>query len=240
MATAVDAGARTPLHVAYDLVASKLCQSGKGVCMTSFVLNGIIVALTFMAWVMLLSGVGSDSLDGVDAPRSLRRFAVLSNLFSAVVAVLYLVWTLDNAGVPPAWLLALKLSASASLLLTLAASLTILVPLVGWRHLFVGGNLLTRLVLPLLACADCVMFVPVGQLPLPVTLVSAVPCALYAIWYMGWIMRHRGERDLSRYDIYLLLRWGRAKAPVVAGAIVLASWLLGLVIWSLSGLFAMR
>ena len=102
-----------------------------------------------------------------------------------------------------------------------------------------GGNLLTRLVLPLLACADCVLFAPVGELSLPATLVSIVPCSLYAIWYLFWIMRHRDERDLSRYDIYLLLRWGWTKAPVVTGGIVFASWLLGLVIWALSGLFAM-
>ncbi len=206
--------------------------------MTSFVINGIIVALTLVAWVMLLSGVGSDNIGGVEAPRSLRRFAVLSNLFSAVVSVLYIVWTIDNATAAPEWLLALKLSAASSLLLTLAASVTILVPLVGWRQLFAGGNLLTRLVLPLLACADCVLFAPVGELSLPATLVSIVPCSLYAIWYLFWIMSHRDERDLSRYDIYLLLRWGWAKAPVVTGGIVFASWLLGLVIWALSGLFA--
>ncbi len=207
--------------------------------MTSFVINGIIVALTLVAWVMLLSGVGSDNIGGVEAPRSLRRFAVLSNLFSAVVSVLYIVWTIDNATAAPEWLLALKLSAASSLLLTLAASVTILVPLVGWRQLFAGGNLLTRLVLPLLSCADCVLFAPVGELSLPATLVSIVPCSLYAIWYLFWIMRHRDERDLSRYDIYLLLRWGWTKAPVVTGGIVFASWLLGLVIWALSGLFAM-
>ena len=207
--------------------------------MTSFVIKGIIVALTLVAWVMLLSGVGSDNIGGVEAPRSLRRFAVLSNLFSAVVSVLYIVWTIDNATAAPEWLLALKLSAASSLLLTLAASVTILVPLVGWRQLFAGGNLRTRLVLPLLACADCVLFAPVGELSLPATLVSIVPCSLYAIWYLFWIMRHRDERDLSRYDIYLLLRWGWTKAPVVTGGIVFASWLLGLVIWALSGLFAM-
>ena len=197
----------------------------------SMIINGVLVVMSPAAWLMLALGSGDAKGLAARGVESLKYFTVLSNLLSCLASLAYLVWTL-TAGVPaPPWLLALKLMAAAAVMLTFLTVIVLLGPVLGWKKMYASGNLWMHFILPLLAAVDCVLFVPVGTLPFAATFVSAIPCALYAVWYLGKVVRHGAEKDGVVYDFYGFLRWGWSKAPLVTASMITVSWLLGLALW---------
>ena len=197
----------------------------------SMIINGVLVVMSPAAWLMLALGAGDARGLAARGLESLKYFTVLSNLLSCLASLVYLVWCL-TAGMPaPPWLLALKLTAAAAVMLTFLTVIVLLGPVLGWKKMYTSGNLWMHLILPLLAAVDCVLFAPVGTLPFAATFVSAIPCALYAVWYLGMVVRHGAEKDGVVYDFYGFLRWGWGKVPLVAASMITVSWLLGLALW---------
>ena len=197
----------------------------------SMIINGVLVVMSPAAWLMLALGAGDARGLAARGLESLKYFTVLSNLLSCLASLVYLVWCL-TAGMPaPPWLLALKLTAAAAVMLTFLTVIVLLGPVLGWKKMYTSGNLWMHLILPLLAAVDCVLFAPVGTLPFAATFVSAIPCALYAVWYLGMVVRHGAEKDGVVYDFYGFLRWGWGKVPRVAASMITVSWLLGLALW---------
>ena len=197
----------------------------------SMIINGVLVVMSPAAWLMLALGSGDAKGLAARGVESLKYFTVLSNLLSCLASLAYLVWTL-TAGVPaPPWLLALKLMAAAAVMLTFLTVIVLLGPVLGWKKMYASGNLWMHFILPLLAAVDCVLFAPVGTLPFAATFVCAIPCALYAVWYLGKVVRHGAEKDGVVYDFYGFLRWGWSKVPLVTASMITVSWLLGLALW---------
>ena len=197
----------------------------------SMVINGVLVVMSPAAWLMLALGAGDSKGLAARGLESLKYFTVLSNLLSCLASLAYLVWCLTAGSPAPPWLLAIKLMAAAAVMLTFLTVIVLLGPVLGWKKMYASGNLWMHLILPLLAAVDCVLFAPVGTLPFAATFVAAIPCALYAVWYLGMVVRNGAEKDGVVYDFYGFLRWGWSKVPLVTASMITVSWLLGLVLW---------
>ena len=192
--------------------------------LASIVINAVIPPLAVFAWLWILVGA-SDSGDlsrkGIE---SLKYFTVLSNLFCGVVSVIYLVVCWGSGLQLPLWLVTLKLVAATAVMLTFLVTALLLVPMYGWKGLYRGGNFWLHLVVPLLAAADCCLFLPVGEVPLRLTLWAMAPTALYGVFYLGRIFLHGAKKGDVEYDFYGFLRWGVKAVPAVLAAMLLSTW----------------
>ncbi len=205
--------------------------------MTSLAINIAIAALSVYAWLCLMFGWGKSG--GLLADRGimcLRYFTVLSNLFSGIVSLVCAVTYLFSGSMLPAWLLTLKLISATCVMLTFLVALFILVPAYDLKSMYMGSNFWMHLVLPLLAAADCCLFVPVGTLPWQTTFLAFIPCILYGLFYLQGILRHGEEENGIVYDFYHFLRWGTNKIPVVFALALLSVWGIAVVLRGLSAL----
>ena len=205
--------------------------------MASLVFNAVIALFTAIALVRSVSAGGAD--DQTIAARAfsnLKYYTVLSNLFSGFVAVLFMAAYLHGSAELPLWMLLLKLTAAASVLLTFLVVIFLLSPVRGLKSLYSGPNLWLHCILPLLCLVDSILFVPVEKVPLSWMPWVVVPTALYAMYYLTNIRRYGAEEDGVVYDIYGFLRWGEKKAGLVAICLTLSSLLNGLVIHLLANL----
>ena len=203
------------------------------ISVASIVINTLIAPLSVAAWLVILLGVTDSGSLADTGVKSLRYFTVLSNLFSAVVSLIYLVVCAVTASAPPLWLVVLKLAAAASVMLTCITVMTILVPLYGLPNLLRGGNLWLHLILPLLAAVDCCVFVGVGKAPFEATLFAMLPPAAYGAFYLHEVRVHGAEEDGFVYDCYGFLRWGWKAVPLVFAAVVVVTWVIAIVLWLL-------
>lgn len=202
----------------------------------SIAINVLIALFSVLAWLWMLLGAGNSGQLAQRGIGSLKYFTVLSNLFSAVVSVIYLVVCVIGGVQPPLWLVVLKLIAAAAVMLTFLTTAILLMPMYGWSGLYVGGNLWLHLILPLLAAVDCCLFLPVRDVPYILTLWAMVPVAAYGAFYLRQILVHGAEENGVVYDFYGFLRWGRDKVSMVLAAMLLATWGIALVLRALGGL----
>lgn len=208
--------------------------------MPSLIINGVLAVLSPAAWIALLVGASDPERLMAHGWRSLKYFTVLSNLLCGLASALYLASRLAMPAAPaaaaaPAWVLALKLAATSAVTLTFLVVIALLCPKFGWRQMYAGGNLFMHLLLPLLAIADCVLFVPLGVLPPAATVAAVVLCALYGTWYLRMVMSHIAEDGGKAHDFYGFLRWGEGKIAVVFTGMLAVSWATGLALWLASG-----
>ena len=122
-------------------------------------------------------------------------------------------------------------------MLTFTVVIVLLVPVYDLKSMYAGGNLWMHLALPLLAAFDCCFLLPTGSLPWQATLFAMVPTALYAVRYLGDVLRYGAEKDGVVYDFYHFLRWGRDKIPVVTASALASTWVLALVLYGVIRLF---
>lgn len=209
-----------------------------GALTVSIIINVIIVVYFFAAWISLayLTPPVDEKLTG-HGLESLKFFTILSNMGSAIVSIIYLIVVLLGSGTVPGWLLICKLVACAEVTVTFITVIAILIPKYGAKAMYGGGNLAVHLILPLLCIIDCVFFVPVGTLPLPMTLLALIPPAIYGMRYLGKIKRYGTERDGVVYDFYGFMRWGEEKIPVITAIMLSSTLLYTVIIRGLSSLF---
>ena len=192
--------------------------------LASIVLNALVPPLAAFAWLWILVGAtdsGDLSHKGIE---SLKYFTVLSNLFCGVVSVIYLVVCGGSGLQLPLCLVTLKLVAATAVMLPFLVTALLLVPMYGWKSLYRGGNFWLHLVVPLLAAADCCLLLPVGEVPLRLTLWAMAPTALYGVFYLGRIFLHGAREGDVEYDFYGFLRWGVKAVPAVLAAMLLSTW----------------
>jgi hypothetical protein len=186
--------------------------------------------LSVVAWLMLAFGVGDPDHLAARGIESLKYFTVLSNLLMGLASAITAVFYIMASGLP-AWVIILKLTATASVMLTFTTVVALLGPTLGWKGMYTGGNLYMHLVLPLLAIMDLVLFIPVGRLPLWATLLSMVPCALYGLWYMRTVYVHGVKENGKVYDFYGFLRWGWGKVPFLFMGMLAFVQVVALALW---------
>lgn len=205
----------------------------------SIVINGLIVLLTLVAWLMIMRGGKGEAHLAHRGIASLKYFTVQSNLLSAAVSAIYLAVCAGTPTQLPLWLVVLKLVAASAVMLTFITVIVLLIPVYGWRSMYSGGNLWMHLVLPLLAAADCCLFVPVAQIPLRMTLVAMVPSVVYGVFYLLRIFVYGVEKDGVVNDFYGFLRWGWKWLPVVLAVMLFAVWAIALGIRWLGGVIGL-
>lgn len=203
--------------------------------LTSVILNVAIAVSSVGAWVSILLGSGDDKSLSHRGLGSLKYYTVLSSLFSAAVSLVYAKSLLSmTAGSYPAWLLVLRLTAAAVVMVTFFVTFTLLIPVYGSKALYSGGNFWLHLVCPLLAAGDTIFLAPVETLPFWSTAFAMVPTALYAVGYIREVLVHGAEEDGKVYDFYGFLRWGDDKIGLVAAAILLFTWANAIVLYLVS------
>ena len=201
----------------------------------SVVLNAVVMPLCIIAWLQLALGDHKDpKMLAARGVGSLKYFTVLSNLFSALVSVAYLVAGLCFGARVDAWMLSLKLVATTSVMLTFLTVMVLLNPIYGWRRMYASGNLWLHLVLPLIALVDCCLYVSIETLSWQSSLLGMLPTIVYGVFYLRNIVLHGAEEDGEVYDFYGFLRWGKDKIPLVMVGMLLASWLIALGVYGLS------
>lgn len=201
----------------------------------SIAINVLVALLSILAWLWILLGAGDSGQLAQRGIGSLKYFTVLSNIFSAAVSATYLVVCVGGGVQPPLWLVVLKLVAAAAVMLTFLTTAILLMPLYGWKGLYVGGNLWLHLILPLFAAVDCCLFLPVSDVPLSLTPWAMVPVAAYGAFYLRQVLVHGAKENGVVYDFYGFLRWGRSKIPMVLAAMLLVTWGIALVLRALGG-----
>jgi hypothetical protein len=196
----------------------------------SIALNASIFVLSVVSWLWITTGFGDSGNLAARGIGSLKYFTVLSNLFSGAVSLVYSIVCLAGAVRLPLWLVTLKLVATAAVMLTFLVTAALLVPTFGWKSLYRGGNFFMHLVLPLLAVADCLLFVPMAGVPMHMTLWAMAPTAAYGAFYLGRIFMHGAQPGDDRYDFYHFLRWGTKMVPMVLATMLLATWAIAVVL----------
>ena len=199
--------------------------------MMSVVLNLAIAVASVLAWISVVQGRGDDHNLMTHGLGSLKYYTVQSNLFSGATSLVYAGGLLLAGEAVPAWILALKLTGAAVVMVTFVTVVVFLGPTKGWRPMFMAGNLWLHLILPLAAALDVCLFVPVGSLPFAATLAAVAFTVLYAVGYVDKVRRFGSERDGKVYDFYGFTRWGEDKIMVVATVMLALTWVLAVALW---------
>lgn len=200
----------------------------------SVVLNVAIAVASVFAWISVVQGRGDDRNLMTHGLGSLKYYTVQSNLFSGAASLVYAVGLLVAGTAIPAWLLVLKLTGAAVVMVTFVTVVVFLGPTMGWRPMFMAGNLWLHLILPLAAAADVCLLAPVGRLPFAATFAALAFTALYAVGYVGKVRRYGRERDGEVYDFYGFARWGEDKILIVAAVMLTLTWALAAALWLVS------
>ena len=122
----------------------------------------------------------------------------------------------------PAWLLALKLAAAASVTVTFLVVACFFGPLYGYAALYLGSNLWFHLIIPLLAIIEFLFLE--GEITFPMTLPAGAPALLYGCFYLGNILIN-GKGDWpDTNDWYGFMNWGFGVSLIIFAVIVLTNW----------------
>ena len=198
---------------------------GEG-AMVSVILNVSIAVISVLAWISVVRGRGDDRNLMAHGLASLKYYTVLSNLCSGMASALYCIQMLTDTGSPAAWVLILKLTGTATVMVTFLTVMVFLGPTMGWAPMFEAGNLWLHLLLPLAAAADLCLFVPLASLPFAATLGPVTFTAAYGAWYIWRVMRHGAKSDGVVYDFYGFCQWGTDKIGLVAAVMLLVTWVI--------------
>lgn len=192
----------------------------------SLVMNLGIVAAVLVTWVRMMLAVGEGTVFTARGLGSLRYFTVLSNLLAAAASAVYGIClvrlTAGYMNAVPRGVVLLKYAGAVSVALTLLTVLLFLGPTAkdGFASMFLGVNLWFHLIVPVLAIADFCLLNPDGPLGMADSLWACLPMALYALYYLGNILRNGVEKN----DWYGYLRGGIPIGAVIALATFLGTW----------------
>ena len=179
------------------------------------VLSAMIFVLVLYAWLsMMLSGEGTLSEKGLG---SLKYFTVDSNLLMGVAALNLVREDLavlrGTKNKVSAAAVRLYYAGAVSVALTFLVTVLFLSRIFGLWVLYVGANFWMHLVVPVLGvCVFCI-FVREYRLNMKDTLVSLIPLGIYAVYYVGMILKY-GLED-PRTDWYYFCFAGIRTLPIV-------------------------
>lgn len=167
------------------------------------IINIVIAVVTFAAWLwMVFRGGGTLSSRGL---RSLKYYTVLSNLFCAVIACIWL--ALHGNPQYQRFLAVLKYTGAITIFLTFLTVVFFLGPIFGYRWMFAGSNFWFHLVIPLLCAAEFIFtntYIPTGT----EKLAAVIPMLLYGCGYLGNILINGAGEGSHTNDWYGFTRWG--------------------------------
>lgn len=146
--------------------------------------------------------------------RNFRYFTILSNVFSGLTAIVYIILLICRCKAKEGTLMSiLKLASSAAVGVTFTVVLIFLGPLYGYGRMYVNSNLIFHLLMPLLAMAEFVVFPAFGSekgniFSVKKCFYAGIPVVLYGIVYLINNIRGKADGATSNADFYGFLRWG--------------------------------
>ncbi len=173
------------------------------------------------------SGVGNMQVPGW---KCLNFFTIDSNLLAAAGCLVlcgYLLW--HPLGELPRWLYAVKLVCAAAVSVTMLTVLFFLGPTQGYGPMFEGVNLHLHLICPLLCILSFLLLEHAGRQPLLLTLLGALPVALYGCIYLVQVVVRSAWQDFYGFN-----RGG--VWPLSMVLMLAAAWAVTLLLWWLNGL----
>ena len=128
---------------------------------------------------------------------------------------------------------ALRIIASATVMVTLTVVLTFLGPTKGYAPLFAGPSLFLHLVVPLVALVNCIVSRAGRRVRCGVALLAMIPTVLYGAYYIGNILINGIGEGPATNDWYGFTIFGWKFVPVVYVAAILLTGLFGLILFLL-------
>ena len=189
-------------------------------------LNLLIAVSVILSWLFMVFYAKTGILTGRGV-RSLRYFTVLSNLFAAAAAI---VWLFCQArGRNPKTAAVLKYAAAVSVGLTFLVVLVFLGPRFGFAGMYGGYNLWMHLLVPLMAMGE---FIFLNDTPMTLSdnAWAVAPMLLYGVYYVGNAAVNGIGKGWGTNDWYGFLTWGWGWGAFIFAAIAGITFLLGLLL----------
>lgn len=160
--------------------------------------------------------------------RNFRYFTILSNVYSGLVAVVYVVLLICKGKAKDGTFMSiLKLTSSAAVGVTFTVVLIFLGPLYGFGRMYTGSNLIFHLIMPLVAMVEFVVFPAFeneedNNFSLKKCLYAGIPVVLYgSVYLIINIVSGTNGSGQNPNDFYGFLRWGYPVGILIFVVIVL-------------------
>lgn len=160
--------------------------------------------------------------------RNFRYFTILSNVYSGLVAVVYVVLLICKGKAKDGTFMSiLKLTSSAAVGVTFTVVLIFLGPLYGFGRMYTGSNLIFHLIMPVVAMIEFVVFPAFeneedNNFSLKKCLYAGIPVVLYgSVYLIINIVSGTNGSGQNPNDFYGFLRWGYPVGILIFVVIVL-------------------
>ncbi|MBP5609661.1 MAG: hypothetical protein J6X66_15515 [Lachnospiraceae bacterium] len=184
--------------------------------------NIIMVAFVLYAWLIMFF----NTEEGMLTARgfiNLKFYTTLSNIFAAMVAV---VWIADHLRKKDDPALSLwKLMSAAAVGVTFMVVIGFLGPLYGFGTMYVGSNFFLHLVVPVMAMAEFIIFNE-KKMSVKDNLFAIFPPLVYGTVYVINTLIN----GIKGNDIYGFLIWGYPIGILIFAVICFVAFLIGLVL----------
>jgi hypothetical protein len=217
--------------------AEKAADSGIGKRMrrkSAAVCNLLIAGIVLYSWIRMLSGIDAGGLFSESRIRTLKYFTVDSNLLAGAAALCAALFEFRSGKEIPVWVSALKLAATASVMLTFLTVIGFLGPIFGYASMFTGANLYMHLITPLLAAAVFCLLEGTPALSLRHCFFAVIPMLIYGEVYLLNILINGTGSGMNTNDWYGFTRWGLAAAPLVYLVMASVTWGIAWLLWRCS------
>ena len=194
------------------------------------ILNVILIVLMSIGLFMMFSKHAQRNPEAFIERgfRNFRYFTVLSNVYSGLTAIVYLVLLICRSKAKDSTLMSiLKLTSSSAVGVTFTVILFFLGPLYGHGRMYTNANLIFHLLMPVLAMIEFVVFPAFesekeNDFSLKKCLYAGIPVVLYGMAYlMNNILGGSGGIYPDTNDFYGFLRWGYPVGVLIFVFIVL-------------------
>ena len=187
-----------------------------------FIYNIIMTGFVLYAWLIMFFNTKEGMLTAKGFI-NLKFYTTLSNIFAAVIAVIWIVDYFRKKDNPS---LALwKLMSAAAVGVTFTVVIGFLGPLYGFDTMYVGSNFFLHLVVPVMAMAEFIIFNE-KKMSAKDNLFVMLPPLIYGTVYVINTFINGVEGN----DIYGFLIWGYAVGILIFAVICLAAFIIGLIL----------
>ena len=197
---------------------------------TVVILNIILIILMSIGLFLMFSKHAQRSPEAFIERgfRNFRYFTVLSNVYSGLVAVAYIILLICRRKTESGTLMSiLKLTSAAAVGVTFTVVLVFLGPLYGYGRMYKNANLIFHMIMPLVAMIEFVVFPAFesgkeNAFSLKKCLYAGIPVVLYGTVYLVNIVLGGSDGTYpNTNDFYGFLRWGYPAGILIFVVIVL-------------------
>lgn len=204
----------------------------------NIIIATIVVIALFLMYFNIKFMSGYDFTDSVQRNEMLKYFTIESNLFMAIMSVLF---AIDEIKILKGKIKEIsltkyvfKLASTACVALTLTVVLVWLGPTTkgGLKALVMNSNLFFHLIIPLLSIIVFTIFEKTNKMSFKHTLYGLIPLAVYGLIYMPNIITHIHNGKVSaQYDYYNYFQKGVLIAVIAFTVQYIVMYLITVLLW---------